>query len=165
MPQYLDRQRDADFGLITNQVCTVPLVFILIVCRHFVHICIKEDLPRKSIDLVCQATCRSRIELRRPGKDTPLKSEPMMTKREELQKFCRGEGCLYKVDEDEPVFVLRGQDKFYVPLVRLWIELVEMATQNPPSAATAAKLMDAVENANYAIDWQNAHPDRVKVPD
>jgi hypothetical protein len=53
MPQSRDRQDDAAFGLITNQVCTVPPVFIPIVCRHFAHICIKEHLSEKSIDLVC----------------------------------------------------------------------------------------------------------------
>ena len=66
------------------------------------------------------------------------------------------------LDEDEePIFVLRAQDRSFVPLVRLWIELVEMDAPQPVPDALSAEVMEAVEIANRAIDWQNAHPERV----
>ena len=89
----------------------------------------------------------------------------MGTKREELNLFSRGQGCLYKCDDDEEIFLLRAQDKFFVPLVRLWIELVAMDTPQPVSPAVYDKMMDAVAIANHGLDWQNVHPGRVKVPD
>lgn len=89
----------------------------------------------------------------------------MATKREVLAKFARQTGTLFRADEDEPIFVLRAQDKFFVPLVRLWIELVENDTPQPISSAVSDKLMDAVDVANQAIDWQKANPNRAKVPD
>jgi hypothetical protein len=80
----------------------------------------------------------------------------MTTKREELEKYRRGEGCLYRMADNEPIFILRGEDKFFVPLVRLWIELVEMDAAQPLPDAVADKLMAALENANAALDWQSA---------
>jgi hypothetical protein len=88
----------------------------------------------------------------------------MATKREVLEHFSQGQGTLYKADDDEPIFVLRAQDKFFVPLVRMWIELVEMDTPHPDQNASV-KILDAAEVANAAIDWGDAHPGRVKVPD
>jgi len=89
----------------------------------------------------------------------------MATNREVLDLYSQGQGILCRADDDEPVFILRAQDKFFVPLVRLWTELVAMDTPQPVSPAVADKLMDAVAVANSGIDWQNAHPQRVKVPD
>jgi len=70
-------------------------------------------------------------------------------------------GALYWQQDDEPIFVLRAQDRCFVPLVRMWIELVEMDAPQPIADWLCAKLMEAVEIANRGVDWQKAHPDRV----
>jgi hypothetical protein len=44
----------------------------------------------------------------------------MATKREELEMAAQGKGCLGKAAEDEPVFILRAQDKLAAMLVRVW---------------------------------------------
>jgi hypothetical protein len=89
----------------------------------------------------------------------------MATKCEEIARLSKKDGPLFKASEDEPIFVLRAQDKFFVPLVRLWIELVEMDAPDPPTEAVAQKVMEVVELANAAVIWQAQHKDRVKVPD
>ncbi len=89
----------------------------------------------------------------------------MATKGELFVQFSKSKGPLYGPDEDEPIFVLRAQDKFFVPIVRLWVELVEMDAKQPISEDVSRKILDAVEIANRALDWQAAHADRVKVPD
>ena len=67
--------------------------------------------------------------------------------------------------DDEPIFVLRAQDRWFVPLVRLWIELVEMEAPRPLPDAVGSRLMQALDIANRGLDWQSAHPDRVRAPD
>lgn len=75
-----------------------------------------------------------------------------------------GANDLGAAPEDEPIFVLRAQDRWFVPLVRLWIELIEMDAPQPVPEAVCAKVMQAVETANRASDWQSAHPERVGSP-
>jgi hypothetical protein len=69
--------------------------------------------------------------------------------------------ALYGEPDDEPIFILRAQDRCFVPLVRLWIELVELDAPQPIPDWLCAKLMEAVDIANRGVDWQSAHPDRV----
>jgi hypothetical protein len=85
----------------------------------------------------------------------------MATKAKVLADAMCGLGCLGRARDDEPVFVLRGQDEFFVAIVRLWIELVENATPRPSSVAE--KVMDAVEIANAGVDWQRRWGS--KIPD
>lgn len=47
----------------------------------------------------------------------------MATKQEELEMATRGTGCLGKAADDEPVFVLRAQDRLAPALVRAWANL------------------------------------------
>jgi hypothetical protein len=61
--------------------------------------------------------------------------------------------------DEEPVFVLRARDRHFVPLVRLWAELIEMDAPDPVPDAVMAKAMQAIEIANRGLDWQNAHPE------
>jgi hypothetical protein len=70
-------------------------------------------------------------------------------------------GIPYHDEDEEPIFVLRAQDRCFVPLVRLWIELLELDAPQPMPEALSGEIMEAVEIANRAIDWQNAHPERV----
>ena len=44
----------------------------------------------------------------------------MATRREEMEKWLRGEGCLGKAWDDEPLFVLRAQDCHAADLVEKW---------------------------------------------
>ena len=89
----------------------------------------------------------------------------MTTRGDTIVRLVRGEGPLSQANDGEPVFILRAQDKFFVPLVRLWVELVEMDTAQPISERVSRKIMEAIEIANKALDWQETHRDRVKVPD
>lgn len=44
----------------------------------------------------------------------------MATAKIERERFARGEGCLAKAKDDEPVFILRGQDCLASELVEIW---------------------------------------------
>lgn len=43
-----------------------------------------------------------------------------MTKREVLEAAARGEGCLGKCADDEPMFVLVGRDIYSTAVIRRW---------------------------------------------
>ena len=44
----------------------------------------------------------------------------MATAKIERERAARGEGCLGKASDDEPVFILRGQDAHAADLVEKW---------------------------------------------
>ena len=62
-------------------------------------------------------------------------------------------------DTDEPVFILRAQDVVALETVRNWIESAEDA------GTDEAKLQQAEEHAEAFVAWQEAHPEKVKIPD
>lgn len=67
----------------------------------------------------------------------------MATKREELSN---PKSCLSKAADDEPIFVIRAQDKYSSILVRLWIGLARLGDCSPYKiweAETCAQTMDA----------------------
>ncbi len=69
--------------------------------------------------------------------------------------------CLARMDDDEPIFVLRAQDKTAVRAIRFWLDRL-----NDQGVALTPDHKDEV----YAVidqfeSWQEAHPDRVKMPD
>jgi hypothetical protein len=64
----------------------------------------------------------------------------MATAREEREKAARGEGCLGKAADDEPVFILRGQDHFASRLVDQWADLAEDGGCAPGKVAEARDL-------------------------
>jgi hypothetical protein len=68
----------------------------------------------------------------------------MATAKEERAKAARGEGCLGKAADDEPVFILRGQDKFAPWLVRLWAVLACIGGASRAKVAEAFKLAAAM---------------------
>ena len=47
----------------------------------------------------------------------------MATKKQTLELAAQGKGCLGKAADNEPVFVLRAQDRSAAKLVRLWADL------------------------------------------
>jgi len=69
-----------------------------------------------------------------------------------------GQGCLGKARDDEPVFVLRAQDKFAPMLVETWANLAMTAHGFDTPKVTEARLL-----AQAMRDWQADN--LAKVPD
>ncbi len=68
------------------------------------------------------------------------------------------EGILRKIDDDEPIFVLRATDKFAPEVIRFWAALLRQANNSPSD-----KEQDALECATEMEDWQAKND--CKVPD
>lgn len=81
----------------------------------------------------------------------------MGVKKEELEKALRGEGCLGKAADDEPVFILRAQDKLAPEIIREWAKKLYLAD---PTSATVKKR----DEARALADAMEAWPNR-KIPD
>lgn len=81
-----------------------------------------------------------------------------ITKREVMEAAARGEGCLGKAADDEPVFVLRAQDSLAPGLIRVWADTLENAKRVPEKVRGARTI------AVKMIDWQRA-TQRFKLPD
>jgi hypothetical protein len=74
-----------------------------------------------------------------------------MTKKENIENRF---SCLNKADLDEPIFVLRGQDKLAPVAVRLWAELAAILN------CGKEKVYEAREVANKMEIWYNRkYPD------
>jgi len=69
------------------------------------------------------------------------------------------EPCLLKAADDEPIWVLRGQDLCTPQTIRAW------AAGANARGAPYAKVQEASRNADEIEQWQRDHPDRVKLPD
>jgi hypothetical protein len=82
-----------------------------------------------------------------------------MTAEQEINAALKGEGCLGKAAPDEPVFVLRAQDRFAADVVRHWANLVGSASEgsNP-------KVFEAQLHADIMETWRIEHGGG-KVPD
>lgn len=63
-----------------------------------------------------------------------------------------------KIPEDEPIFVLRAQDKYALDTVWYWLQSV-------PTDINTNKLLNAANDYQAMQEWQKKNPDRVKVPD
>lgn len=63
------------------------------------------------------------------------------------------------VPDDEPVFVIRGKDKAAVNAIRSY------ARAAYDIGAGQVLLENAHDCANEIKDWQEGHPEQVKVPD
>lgn len=62
------------------------------------------------------------------------------------------------IGEDEPVIVFRAQDALACPLISAYYKLCE--------GRARIEHLAAIEQAySRFADWQEAHPDQVKVPD
>lgn len=83
----------------------------------------------------------------------------MATAKEEREAVLRGEGILCKAADDEPVFIFRAQDLFALLGIAQWQGLLRAKTGNTPKVQEAERLMNAM------MAWQDANPDKVKVPD
>jgi hypothetical protein len=76
----------------------------------------------------------------------------MTTKREAIELANAGRGCLGRAALDEPVFILRAQDKFAPDLVENWANFVERArgtaTEKTRKARALAHQMRAWQELN-----------------
>lgn len=66
--------------------------------------------------------------------------------------------CLSKVDDDEPIFVLRAQDQNAVNTIFYWLS-ISLTGLNP------AHLIEVQNTVADFYEWQNRNPSRVKAPD
>jgi hypothetical protein len=90
-----------------------------------------------------------------------------MTKREELDAAAKGEGCLGRSQDDEPVFVLVARDILAAKLVRLWADQYNELLLLQRGALTmpqAKKYREALDLAARMDAWRTAHGGG-KVPD
>ena len=78
------------------------------------------------------------------------------------------ESTLNKADEDEPLFILRAQDKLAPQVVRLWAASLLAALLGDGENASQAQVDKVTRAMKLAIDmeaWQAQHSARVKIPD
>jgi hypothetical protein len=87
---------------------------------------------------------------------------PAMTKKEVLEALARGEGCLGKAKDDEPLFILRGQDLIAPPTIEFW---ATETMQRSRTSDSMNKAQAALREASEIRHWQAMHHDRVKVAD
>lgn len=92
----------------------------------------------------------------------------MATKKEVLEAAARGEGCLGKSQDDEPVFVLTARDIYAPGTIRHWAMQLGPGSSNDKSHPDYGKpinpkFRDAMEIANTMADWQAKHGS--KTPD
>jgi hypothetical protein len=64
----------------------------------------------------------------------------LATRREELEKWCHGDGVLGKAHDDEPLFILRAQDCFAADLVEKWA-IWARAGGTPPNKVQEAFML------------------------
>jgi hypothetical protein len=88
----------------------------------------------------------------------------MATKREVLEAALRGEGCLGKAADDEPVFVLRAQDALSDELVDKWADDALGAFPTNLSAEQFKKITLKADDARKTAEAMRAWPTR-KRPD
>lgn len=81
-----------------------------------------------------------------------------MTKREVLDAAARGEGCLGRSQDDEPVFVVCARDLLSTQTVLKWEALAEA------SGVSYEKRKGAIQDAADMTTWRNAHGGG-KIPD
>ncbi len=81
-----------------------------------------------------------------------------MTKREELDALERGEGCLARSQDGEPLFILCGRDRLAADKVRSWA--ADLALHGGPKY----KIADAYALADDMDRWREQHGGG-KIPD
>lgn len=64
-----------------------------------------------------------------------------------------------KVGEDEPVFILRGNDALAPATIQAWLDLAEDSDVNAEKVNFAEKHLQDIK------EYQEKNPDKVKLPD
>lgn len=86
-----------------------------------------------------------------------------MTKGEELVAAANGKGCLGKANDNEPVFILRGQDMLAPAVVRMWADMLD-AVAKASSTKNRSKQHRKAHDARLLAARMEAWPTR-KMPD
>ena len=63
----------------------------------------------------------------------------MNTKKDVLEAALKGEGCLGKAKDDEPVFVLVGDDALAAGTIGFWLTRLQMIPGHNPTKAAQAR--------------------------
>lgn len=86
----------------------------------------------------------------------------MATKAVAMHEARLGRGCLGKAHEDEPIFILRGQDALSGDVVRHWADLLEARTARAGelSGRRQEKIAEARRLAIQMDSWKTR-----KMPD
>lgn len=82
----------------------------------------------------------------------------MATKKQVMEAALRGEGCLGRAKDDEPVFVLVGDDILAVGTIQYWMHRLAMHTRS-----STTKMDQANEVVAEFLSWAGKHG--TKVPD
>jgi hypothetical protein len=77
----------------------------------------------------------------------------MITKKEALEAALRGEGCLGKAADDEPVFILRAQDNLAADLVDTWAIQASVAVPSVGGSDLGHKVGEARMIAEMMRNW------------
>lgn len=77
----------------------------------------------------------------------------MITAKELREATLRGEGPLAKAQEDEPVFLLRAQDKHAADLVEKWATWVSVDVPNCGDRSMHNKVQEAMLIADFMRRW------------
>lgn len=85
----------------------------------------------------------------------------MGKKSDELDALSRGEGCIGKSQDDEPMFTIVARDVLSSETVRAWANM--LVARGVPG--NHPKVIEARACANEMESWRDANPDKAKVPD
>jgi hypothetical protein len=77
----------------------------------------------------------------------------VMTKKQVLEAALRGEGCLGKAHDDEPVFVLVAHDNLSAETVDFWATRANLTMPVVGSEGTGHKINGARQTADAMRDW------------
>lgn len=84
----------------------------------------------------------------------------------------KGENPLTRLHEGEPFFFIRAQDKFSVEAVMAYAKIVQKASDEAAvrgdeelSHKLAEDSTEVIFHCNRFLDWREANPDLVKIPD
>jgi len=80
-----------------------------------------------------------------------------MTKRETLEAAAKGEGCLGRAADDEPVFVLRAKDVLATEAIGEWVGRARWYGVNKE------KITAALDDITAMVKWQERNS--TKLPD
>jgi hypothetical protein len=80
-----------------------------------------------------------------------------MTKKEVLEAAARGEGCLGRAHDEEPVFVLVGRDRAAPAAIRVWAMFAQLL--GSPRRKYRAALADVVVFESWQKDRGSKVPD------
>lgn len=66
------------------------------------------------------------------------------------------------VESEEPIFIIRAKDRFALPMIRFYAELGHLVKHGPENLDW---LLDIDAVVAEFIEWQNQHPELVRIPD